>query len=52
MDNKLKNLNKKITSDKTKHVLVENQLEKNYRHLAEVFLLVKVTLIMMEDNFI
>ena len=31
--NKLINLNKKINSNKTKHVLVENGL-KNYRHLA------------------
>ena len=42
-----KNLNKKVTSNKTKHVLVENEL-KNYRHLTQVFLLVKVTLTMME----
>ena len=28
---KIKNLNKKITSKKTKHVLVENE-SKNYRH--------------------
>ena len=27
-DNKLKNLNKKITSNKTKHVLVENEFQK------------------------
>ena len=27
-DDKLKNLNKKITSNKTKHVLVENELKK------------------------
>ena len=44
-DDKLKNLNKKVTSNKTKHVLVENKV-KNYRHLAQAFLLVKVTLVM------
>ena len=49
-DDKLKNLNKKVTSNKTKHLLVENEL-KNYKHLIQVFLLVKVTLIMMEHNF-
>ena len=27
-DDKLKNLNKKATSNKTKHVLVENELDK------------------------
>ena len=50
-DDKLKKLNKKITSNKTTHVLVENQLKK-YRHLAQTFLSVKVTLIMMDHNFI
>ena len=49
-DNKLKNLNKKITSNKTKNVLVENKL-KHYRHLTQVFLLVKATFSMMEYNF-
>ena len=42
--NKLKHLNKKIISNKTKHVIVEMNL-KNYRHLTQVFLLIKVTLI-------
>ena len=28
-DNKLKNLNKKVASNKTKHVLVENELKKS-----------------------
>ena len=49
-DEKPKNLNKKLTSNKTKHLLVQNEL-KNYKHLIQVFLLVKVTLIMMEHNF-
>ena len=49
-DDKLKNVSIKITSNKTKHVLVENEL-KNYSHFTHVFLLVKVTLIMMEHNF-
>ena len=47
---KMKNLSQKITSIKTKHVLVENEL-KNYKYLTQVFLLVKVTLIMMKHNF-
>ena len=47
---KLKQLNKKVTSNKTKHLVVENKL-KSYKHLIQVFLLVKVTLIMMEHNF-
>ena len=47
---KTKNLSQKITSIKTKHVLVENEL-KNYKYLTQVFLLVKVTLIMMKHNF-
>ena len=48
-DDKLKNLNKKVTSNKTKHVLVENKV-KNYRHLAQAFLLVKVTLVMTDPK--
>ena len=47
-DDKQKNLNEKIKSNKTKHLLVENEL-KNYEHL--IFLLVKVTLIMLEHKF-
>ena len=31
-DEKLKYLNKKVTSNKTKHLVVENEL-KNYKHL-------------------
>ena len=48
-DDKLKSLNKNVTSNKTKHVLAENKL-KNYEHLTQVFLLVKVTLIMMDHK--
>ena len=48
-DDKLKNLNKNITSIKAKHLLVEN--EKKIENLTQVFLLFKVTLIMMEHNF-
>ena len=50
VDDKQKNLSKKFTSNKTKQVLVESEL-KNFKHLTQVFLLVKVTLIMMEHNF-
>ena len=49
-DNKLKNLNKKITSNKTKHVLVANELKK-LQTFTQVFLSAKATLIMMEHNF-
>ena len=45
-DGKLKNLNKKDTSNKTKHLLVKNELKK-----LQSLLLVKVTLIIMEHNF-
>ena len=45
-DNKLINLNKKINSNKTKHVLVENEL-KNYRYFIQSIFLVKVILKMM-----
>ena len=42
---------KKITSNKTNiYVLKMNQ--KSYRDLTQVFLLVKVTLTMMDHNFI
>ena len=50
-DEKLKKLDKKITSNNTKHALVENIIKKNYKHLIQVFLSVKITLIMMEHNF-
>ena len=49
-DDKLKNLNKKVTSSKTRHLLVENEFKK-LQLLIQVFLLVKVMLIMMEHNF-
>ena len=35
-DDKLQNLNKKVTSNKTKHLLVENEF-KNCNHLIQVF---------------
>ena len=34
-DDKLKNLNKKVTSNKSKHLLVENELKK-LQHLIQV----------------
>ena len=37
----IKKLNKKVTSNKTKHLLAENKF-KNYRHLIQVFLWAKV----------
>ena len=49
-DNKLLSFNKRVNSNKTKHLLVENEL-KNYRHSIQVSSLVKITLIMMEHNF-
>ena len=39
---KLKNLNEKVTLNKTKRLLVENEF-KNYKHLIQAFLLVRVT---------
>ena len=44
--NKLKNLNKKVTSNKSKRLLVENEF-KNPKNLIQVFSLVGVTLTMM-----
>ena len=49
-DDELKNLIKKMSSNETKHALVENEL-KNYRHLTKVCLLVKSTFSIMEHNF-
>ena len=49
-DSKPKNLNKKVTSNKATHLLVENEI-KNSKHLIQVVLLFEVTLIMMEHNF-
>ena len=40
-DNKLSNLNRKITKNKTDHVLVQNELNK-LKHLIRVTLMVKV----------
>ena len=48
---KLKTLNKKFTSNETKHVFDEMN-KKKYRHVNQVFLLVKVILIMIKHNFI
>ena len=55
---KLKKVNKRVTSNKSKHLLVENELKKlqdnckkNYKHMIQVFLLVKATFSMMEHNF-
>ena len=45
-DDKLKNLNKKVNSNKTKHVLVKNEL-KCYRHLIQSVFVVKVILKLM-----
>ena len=42
-DAKLSNLNRKVTTNKTKHLLVENDL-KSRKHLIQVVLLVKVIL--------
>ena len=49
-DDKLKNLNKKITLNKAKHVLLQNEL-KNYIHLTQVLLLLKANFVMMERSF-
>ena len=48
-DEKLKNSNKKITSNKKDMYLLKMNW-KIYRHLTQVFLLVKVILIMIEHN--
>ena len=42
-DGKLSNLNKNITSDKTKHLLVENELKK-LKNLVQLVLEEKVNL--------
>ena len=41
LDDKLKNLNKKLSSNKTKHVLIENEFKK-IQTFDSVFLLLKV----------
>ena len=48
-DDKLKHFIKNVTLNKTKHVLVENELKK-YRHFTKVALLVKVALAMMDHK--
>ena len=48
-DDKLKNFNKKNYLSKTKHVLVDNELKK-YRHMTQVFLFLKVPLIMIDHK--
>ena len=50
-DAKLSSLNRKITSNKTKHLLVENELNK-LKHLIRVILLVKVILMKMVHKII
>ena len=44
--NKLTNLNRRINSNKTKNLLVENEL-KNYKHLIQVILEVQISLVIM-----
>ena len=46
-DEKLNNLNKKVTSNKTKHLPVKNEFKKNYKHLIQSIFVVKVILKMM-----
>ena len=43
-DTKLISLNRKIISNKTKHVLVENEFKKNCKHLIQVIFKIKVIL--------
>ena len=56
-DDKLKKSNKKATSNKSKHFLAENEIkkykikQKNYKHMIQVFYLIKATFPMMEHNF-
>ena len=42
-DSRLSSLNRKITSNKTKHLLIENELNK-LKHLIQIILLTKITL--------
>ena len=48
---KLSSLNRKITSDKSKHLLVENDLKK-LKHLVQVILLAKLILQKMVHKMI
>ena len=56
-DDKLKNLNEKVTSGKSKHLLLENELKnlqdktEKLQTMIQVSLLVKASLSMMEQNF-
>ena len=56
-DSKLKNLNKKVISNKLQHVLDENELRElqdkidNYKHMIQVFLSIKATFLIMEHYF-
>ena len=42
-DSRLSSLNRKITSNKTKHLLIENELNK-LKHFIQIILLTKITL--------
>ena len=50
IDDKLKNLNTKVTSSKSKHLIVGNELKKLQTYDSSL-LLVKATFLMMEHNF-
>ena len=50
-NDKLKNLNKKINSNKTKYLIVENEFKKQ-KHLIQSILVVKIILKMMEFKII
>ena len=56
-DSKLKNLNKKVISNKLQHVLDENELKElqdkidNNKHMIQVFLSIKATFLIMEHYF-
>ena len=51
-DDKLNNLNKKKILQIKQNIYLLKMNEKNYWHLTQVTITVKVTLIMMEHNFI
>ena len=49
---------KKVTSNKSKHLLFENELKKNYKikqknrkHMIQVFSLIRATFTGMQNNF-